>query len=596
MRIIPAGLISALPRSAVTAAEAQSQSTYPVMGVSHLGFEPAAQKRVVVPVSVAGISQQALLSSSGSVLRTLQARSSNYNFGPAVIFDFSDLTAQGNYEITVEPDQASAGSALAVRRAASPDIQRFPNRAPHHTLRVADSVWKTLLPKLVEYHTYQRCGCAVPGVHAVCHLDDGRRRDTGLHVDTTGGWHDAGDFRKWTDSTMMNLFGLLAIVRNLGSGWSGASSPVAPLLDEARWGNLFFLKMQDTDGTVWADVAGGVGGDNSDNHWTDNIAGTADDRWINVSKVPGIQAMFVAAQAMMYQAFLQTDPAYAAACWNAAQRCWIANTHSGDNTTDVAWWTLAAIEMHRANPQPQFYDEIVRLANQLVSLQNGEPSGGQTAVRGFFPMWPGNPEPLRDQVHPAMPAYALLRAAQELPADSAAPTWLSATQLYIDEYLTPLTSLSAYGIVPFGLFVRSSSSNYYRPLGGFYSYRVFMENITGDDWTGLSSHLFSHALLLAEAARYFGNSTYRNMAYTQLEWAFGNNPFGATIATGVGYRNPQPYSPFVGPIPGGVMNGIGGSSADQPALASEDPTCWQTNEYWSPNNGYCEWAISVLVS
>ena len=114
-----------------------------------------------------------------------------------------------------------------------------------------------------------------PNVHPVCHLDDARRRN-GLHVDTTGGWHDAGDLRKWMSATMMNAFGLLAFGPPSRSrlGWL---APGSRLEEELRWGNRYFLKMQNPDGLVWADVAGGVNGDNSDNHWTDNAIGTADD-------------------------------------------------------------------------------------------------------------------------------------------------------------------------------------------------------------------------------------------------------------------------------------------------------------------------------
>ncbi len=74
-----------------------------------------------------------------------------------------------------------------------------------------------------------------------------------------------------------------------------------------RWGNTYFLKMQDRDGRVWADTAGGVNGDNTDNHWTDNQAGTADDRYINPAKPAMVQAMFAALQAMVAQAFAASD-------------------------------------------------------------------------------------------------------------------------------------------------------------------------------------------------------------------------------------------------------------------------------------------------
>ena len=35
-------------------------------------------------------------------------------------------------------------------------------------------------------------------------MDDARRRDTGQHIDMTGGWHDAGDLRKWMTSALLS--------------------------------------------------------------------------------------------------------------------------------------------------------------------------------------------------------------------------------------------------------------------------------------------------------------------------------------------------------------------------------------------------------
>ncbi|MGH9584253.1 MAG: glycoside hydrolase family 9 protein [Bryobacteraceae bacterium] len=165
-------------------------------------------------------------------------------------------------------------------------------------------------------------------------------------MDTVGGWHDAGDLRKWMDATMMNAFGLLAIARHLGPDWDLAGSGLSPLEEELRWGNTYFLKMQDTDGRVWADVAGGVNGDNSDNHWTDNVIGNADDRYLNPAKHGLVQAMFTAIQARYSQQFRTVDSDYSSQCFAAARRCWEANAHGGA-TVELGWWTLAAIEMHR---------------------------------------------------------------------------------------------------------------------------------------------------------------------------------------------------------------------------------------------------------
>ena len=66
-------------------------------------------------------------------------------------------------------------------------------------------------------------------------------------------------------------------------------------------------------------------------------------------------------------------------------------------------------------------------------------------------------------------------------------------------------------------------------------------------WLGMTSHLECYALLLAEGRRSRSAATqYRDLAYRQLEWMMGANPFGACLMTGEGMRNPYPHSRFVG--------------------------------------------------
>ena len=100
--------------------------------------------------------------------------------------------------------------------------------------------------------------------------------------------------------------------------------------------------MQDADGRVFNDVAGGVNGDNTDNHWTDNLRGTADDRYINPRKPNGVQAEFTTVQALLAQIYGECDPGYGQQCLTAALRCWNANKPDGD-AINLGWWTLAAL-------------------------------------------------------------------------------------------------------------------------------------------------------------------------------------------------------------------------------------------------------------
>jgi hypothetical protein len=532
----------------------------PAIAVCHVGFRPEANKRVIVRNMNAPAVFTMYDISSGPAFRIQRPlKRIDSDFAPALLGDFSDVTRPGLYQIRV-------GSELSPPFFIRPDA------------------WRRYLPLVVSYHRAQRCGCAIPNVHAICHLDDARRRDNGQHVDQVGGWHDAGDLRKWVDATMMNAFGLLAIAKHLGAGWDLAGSGVAPLHEELRWGNTYFLKMQDTDGRVWADVAGGVNGDNSDNHWTDNIVGTADDRYLNTAKPNSIQAMFTALQAMYASEFFRVDTAYSEHCLAAAKRCWTSNSHSG-NTVELGWWTLAAIALHNVTGDHEILRAAQQLATDLASLQNPQ---------GFWPMARGSSEPYKHAVHGALPPFALLEAARDLPDSPSASQWREAAQRYIDEYAIPMCKRSAYGFMPFGLFQDSPTTEHYRHFSDAFTYRFFMPVRKQFWWQGLNAHLASHALLFATAAADLHRPAYRDVAYQQLEWIFGTNPFGATLASGIGVRNPYPHSRYVGVIPGGIMNGICGNAGDQPILDTSFGFSWRINEYWSPHVGYFEWTQAML--
>ena len=207
-----------------------------------------------------------------------------------------------------------------------------------------------------------------------------------------------------------------------------------------------------------------------------------------------------------------------------------------------------------------------------------------------------NPEPYKHAVHGALPAFALLEGARAFRDVSGTNAWRSCVRRYIENYIDPLCGRSAYGIVPFGVYTGSPTPERYRPLDGRHTFRFFMPVRKQFWWLGLNAHLGSHALLLATAARDFKQPAWRDLAVRQFEWIFGNNPFGASLASGIGERNPYPHSRYVGVIPGGIMNGICGNADDEPVLDTSFRGNWRTNEYWSPHLGYFEWAQAVLES
>ncbi len=553
--------------------EAMMPEDAPAIALNHLGFLPDARKTVIFRYAgeegPADFQIRDIGGGTGAVRRTLPMKRERGDVIDCLVGDFSEVRREGMYQISIAGELSTP-------------------------FFIRPDVWRRTLPKAAGYYRYQRCGVAVPGVHAACHLDDARRRDNGQRVDATGGWHDAGDLRKWMDATLLNAIGLLRVARNLGAQWDLGGSGLAALLDEVRWGNRYFLKMQDADGLVWADVAGGVNGDNSDNHWTDNLPGTEDDRYLNPAKRGRNQALFITVQAMAAQAFQASDGAYAKQCLAAAQRCWSAAKREG-NTGDLAWWLMAGLEMRAAAGHDPYTAEAALLGNRLLSLQAAEFVGGQKDIRGFWRAGERDPNPYTDAVHSALPALALLELARTLPEHANAARWRDAVRMHLDEYVTPLAAHSAYAVMPFGVFLGSPTAETYRPLAGDLTYRYFMPVRKQFWWLGMTSHLECYALLLAEAAEAFGRAAYRDLAYRQLEWVMGANPFGACLMTGEGMRNPYPHSRFVGLIPGGIMNGIAGNTKDAPILDMQNGFDWRTTEYWSPHNAYYLWAVSTLA-
>ncbi len=113
----------------------------------------------------------------------------------------------------------------------------------------------------------QRCGTAVDMApefagykHAACHLHGEFHPSSGkMGVrDNLGGWHDAGDYGRYTVNSGIStgsllwaweMFGARLKDRRLNIPESGKGTP--DILSEARWNIEWMLKMQDEDGGAW---------------------------------------------------------------------------------------------------------------------------------------------------------------------------------------------------------------------------------------------------------------------------------------------------------------------------------------------------------
>ncbi len=165
----------------------------------------------------------------------------------------------------------------------------------------------------------------VTGVrHAAGHLDEAALVVNGQARDLTGGWYNAGDYGKWTHmaaisvSQMMWLHELRpaqagALVLGVPALYPG----VPDLLQQARWGLEWLLKMQNPDGSVLHKVDSGP----NVYAWGQPPEGDPHPRVVQ----PGGSldgGVFVGATLQAARVFASPDPAFAARCRAAAQRAW----------------------------------------------------------------------------------------------------------------------------------------------------------------------------------------------------------------------------------------------------------------------------------
>jgi len=155
--------------------------------------------------------------------------------------NFSELTENGTYRI-------EAGTAV------SPDF------------RISDDIYNGTADFLLNYMRQQRCGFN-PWLKDSCHTHDGYviygGKDDSMHIDVTGGWHDAADYLQYVATSANATYQMLfAFSENpssfgdnfLANGLSGQDS-IPDVLNESRWGLDWLLKMNPAPGIMYNQIA-----------------------------------------------------------------------------------------------------------------------------------------------------------------------------------------------------------------------------------------------------------------------------------------------------------------------------------------------------
>lgn len=156
---------------------------------------------------------------SNSVKSTVSAKPEDTPFAYNHIIDFSPVETRGQYRIELQNGRTSP------------------------VFRIGNDAYGQIIDFLLYYLRVARCGDNNAALHQPCHLHDA----TNIDVDLTGGWHDAGDFLKFTKQEAYTTYLLLLayeVNKNVHAKFrtDHNHNGIVDILDEAKVGLDYLVK------------------------------------------------------------------------------------------------------------------------------------------------------------------------------------------------------------------------------------------------------------------------------------------------------------------------------------------------------------------
>ena len=151
-------------------------------------------------------------------------------FKYSYVLDFSDFREEGSFKIVVK-------------------------YARSYKFSIGDKLFQPVVKELMRFFPIQRCGYTNPSEHAICHIADATslidgNKTVNKKIDVTGGWHDAGDYIKFLNTTALTTYTLLFAYdfdkSKFGFDFDGNNIP--DILEEAKIGLDWMLRAQTEDG------------------------------------------------------------------------------------------------------------------------------------------------------------------------------------------------------------------------------------------------------------------------------------------------------------------------------------------------------------
>ena len=410
--------------------------------------------------------------------------------------DFSKLKRPGEYQLDVP----------SVGRSAPFHIAADVYREPFHTVMLGFYLW--------------RCGTAVSATHhgetfahAACHTNDAWLDYVGgghTNKDGTKGWHDAGDYNKYTVNAGVTVGTLFRAWEDFGPQLrkvrldlpeSGGKLP--DFLAELNWELDWLLTMQAPDGSVYHKLTTrSFGGfilpelETADRYFTPwGSEATAD---------------FVGMTAQAARIFQPYDPAFADRCLQAAQLSYqFLKAHPEYHQADQTGFSTGTYEINQPNHR-----------------QNGVP---QNRLWAAAELWEttGSPDVLLDLETRVKAVNGQVDSDFDWDETKnlGLITYLFSKRPGRDPALVKLVHGNLLSVTD-DIVQTASRDGYERPLGSRY-------------YWGCNGGVARQTLLLMAANRLSpGKRGYRATCLDALNHLFGRNCYGRSFVTGIGFHPP----------------------------------------------------------
>lgn len=439
-------------------------------------------------------------------------------------------------------------------------IRSGDTRSPE--FRIGDDVYKGAADFCLRYMRQQRT-LFNPFLKDSCHTEDGYvlyGSAAGIpdssYVDVTGGWHDASDYLQYSTTSANAVWHLLAAYRDfpsvfgddkLANGLDGRNG-LADVLDEAKWGLDWLLKMHPKDDWLFNQIA--------------------DDRDHITMRMPGLDSQYGKGhQRPVY--FIDGKP---------QQRGKFMNNTTGTSSTAAKFASAFALGAQVFAPlQQDFSATLEKKVYSAKAFAEKVPGVTQTvSVKSPYiyaeDNWVDDMELAYASIArlenglkpPANASFHFLSRALEYAAREPVTPWLvNDTANHYQWY--PFVNIGHYELAKQLKGIQKKQvENYYRKgIEAVWSRARQNAFFRGIPYIWCSNNLTtSFAIQCYWYAQLTGSKEYEELQQANIDWLFGCNPWGTSMVFGLpawGDTPTDPHSAFthIGkhPIDGGLVDG-----------------------------------------